>query len=197
MKDMYNPSKWNSFKNVRDFNCFLFCLEKSKNLSTSNRNKWIKTKLTRNFIGNSQHIMVEKSLWKEHKGVKEILAILHFLTYMYFYWKITLWSEIKEDKTQNKSLLFPGFGGQEDFFPNLRGGGRGQYAVPLRTHAHWNFSGRWIAPFLISRINFYLLLSFMLILVNVRRVAIPRPLENLGDSVFHRDQKQNPRKAAW
>ena len=101
---------------------FCFAWKNQKDLSISNRNKGIKTKLTRNFIGNSQHIMVEKSLWKEHKGVKEILAILHFLTYMYFYWKITLWSEIKEDKTQNKSLLFPGFGGQEDFSQTWGGG---------------------------------------------------------------------------
>ena len=50
--------------------------------------------------------MGEKNLRKEYKGVKEIIAIFSFLTYISIENYTLMW--IKEDKTKNKIFIFPG-----------------------------------------------------------------------------------------
>ena len=53
----------------------------------------------------------------------EISVIFAFLTYISTENHSMKW--IKENKTQNKILIFPGFGGQDDFSQNLGVWGEG------------------------------------------------------------------------
>ena len=97
--------------------------------------------------------MYEKIFRKEYKEVMKIGAILCLLN-LYFYWKITLWGELRMKKLKIKNFIFQGLGaGQGTFFKSFFLGVWGSVCITVKGYHAPLQSGDCGSPMMQTKIS--------------------------------------------